>query len=61
MAFFISHVISTRDAHVSPRAEDPRANMTYNIELNICYCSNINNGINWAQVITTLYEMKNGI
>jgi hypothetical protein len=27
MAFFISHVISTRDAHISLRAEDPRANM----------------------------------
>ena len=27
MAFFISHVISTRDAHISPRAESPSANM----------------------------------
>jgi hypothetical protein len=27
MAFLISHVISTRDAHISPRAERPRANM----------------------------------
>ena len=27
MSFFISHVISTRDAHISPRAEGPRANM----------------------------------
>jgi hypothetical protein len=27
MAFFISHVISTRDAHISPKAEVPRANM----------------------------------
>jgi hypothetical protein len=27
MAFFISHVISTRDAHISPRAEGSRANM----------------------------------
>jgi len=27
MAFFISLVISTRDAHISPRAEGPRANM----------------------------------
>ena len=27
MAFFILHVISTRDAHISPRAERPRVNM----------------------------------
>ena len=27
MAFFISHVISTRDAHISPRAEGTMANM----------------------------------
>ena len=27
MAFFISHVISTRDAHIRPRVESPRANM----------------------------------
>ena len=27
MAFFISHVISTWDDHISPRAEGPRANM----------------------------------
>ena len=27
MAFFISHVISTRDAHISQRTEGPRANM----------------------------------
>jgi len=25
MAFFISHVLSTRDIHISPRAEGPRA------------------------------------
>ena len=27
MAFFIVHVISTRDIHISPMAEGPRANM----------------------------------
>ena len=27
MSFFISHVRSTRDAHISPRAEGPRSNM----------------------------------
>jgi hypothetical protein len=27
MAFFISHVISTGDAHIRPRDEGPRANM----------------------------------
>ena len=27
MAFFISHVISTRDSHISPRAKGPRADM----------------------------------
>ena len=27
MAFSISHVISTRDAHISPKAAVPRANM----------------------------------
>ena len=27
MAFFISHDISTRDAHISPRDEGPRTNM----------------------------------
>jgi len=27
MAFFILHVISTRDIHISPRAEGPMANM----------------------------------
>ena len=27
MAFFISHVISTQDAHISPRAEGPKANL----------------------------------
>jgi hypothetical protein len=27
MSFFISHVISTWDAHISPRPEGPRANM----------------------------------
>ena len=27
MAFFISHVISTRDAHIIPRPEGQRANM----------------------------------
>ena len=27
MAFFISHVISTQDAHISSRAEGPRDNM----------------------------------
>ena len=27
MAFFILHVISSRDLHISPRAEGPRANI----------------------------------
>jgi hypothetical protein len=27
MALFILHVVSTREIHISPKAEDPRANM----------------------------------
>jgi len=33
MAYFISHVISTRDAHISPRAEGPRVNMWSRVDM----------------------------
>jgi hypothetical protein len=37
MAFFISHVISTRDAHISPRAKGPRANMGWELIWHVIY------------------------
>jgi hypothetical protein len=41
MAFFISHVISTRDAHISQRTEGPRANMGRGLRWETCNCMRI--------------------